>query len=365
MNAHRFILTPSLNWLLVCVPAAIVLRFAAPGEQTLQFLFASCAVVPLAGLLGRATEQLAARTGEGIGALLNATFGNAAELIIALAALRSGLHDVVKASITGSIIGNILLVMGAAFFAGGLKYRQQKFNPTAARTQATTLTLASIALIMPAMFHHFGGHSAAAREADLSMEISVVLILTYALTLLFSLRTHRQLFVGEPGQARAVEDGHHAPWPVARSVTLLAVATAFIAWVSEILVSSVEHAAASFGMTSVFVGVIVVAVIGNAAEHTTAITVARKNRMDLSYGIAIGSSIQVALFVAPLLVFASHWIGPSPMDLVFTPLEVVAIALSVLIIEQTASDGESNWLEGIQLLSVYVILGIVFYFLPG
>ncbi len=365
MSALRSVLTPSLNWLLVCVPAAIVVRFVAPGAQTLLFILSSCAIVPLAGLLGRATEQLAERTGEGIGGLLNATFGNAAELIIALAALRAGLHDVVKASITGSIIGNILLVMGASFLAGGLKFRQQKFNPTGARTQATTLTLASIALIMPAMFHHFGGHSAAAREADLSLEISVVLIVTYGLTLFFSLRTHKQLFVGEPEPARAVEDNHRAPWPVGRSVALLAVATALIAWVSEILVSSVEHAAAAFGMTSVFVGVIVVAIIGNAAEHSTAITVARKNRMDLSYGIAIGSSIQVALFVAPLLVFASHFFGPSPMDLVFTPLEVVSIALAILIIEQTASDGESNWLEGVQLLSVYLILGIVFYFLPS
>jgi Ca2+:H+ antiporter len=362
MISLRTLFTPSLNWLLICVPAAVVLRYAAPEAQTFLFIISCCAIVPLAGVLGRATEHLAERTGEGIGGLLNATFGNAAELIIALMALRSGLHDVVKASITGSIIGNILLVMGAAFLAGGLKFQHQKFNPTGARTQATTLTLASIALIMPAMFHHFGGHSAALREADLSVEISVVLIVTYGLTLLFSLRTHKQLFVGEP--ADSAREIHRAPWSVARSVTLLGVATALIAWVSEILVSSVEHAAISFGMTSVFVGVIVVAIIGNAAEHSTAITVARKNRMDLSYGIAIGSSVQVALFVAPLLVFASHFIGPAPMDLVFTPLEVVSIALSILIIEQTASDGESNWLEGIQLLSVYLILGIVFYFLP-
>ncbi|MEW6511284.1 MAG: calcium/proton exchanger [Bacteroidota bacterium] len=361
----RSVLTPSVQWLLACVPLAAVLHYAAPAEQTLIFIVSCIAVIPLAGWLGTATEHLAERTGEGIGALLNATFGNAAELIIALAAIRAGLHDVVKASITGSVIGNILLVMGAAFLAGGLKHRHQTFNPVAARTQATTLTLASVALIMPAMFHHFGGRFARAREADLSMEISLVLIATYALTLLFTLRTHKQLFVGEPEPARAVEEGHHAPWPLARSLAILAVATVLIAWISEILVGSIEHAAESFGMTSVFVGVIVVAIIGNAAEHSTAITVAMKNRMDLSYGIAIGSSIQVALFVAPMLVFASHLIGPQPMDLVFTPLEVVAIALSILIIEQVASDGQSNWLEGVQLLSVYMILGIVFYFLPA
>jgi Ca2+:H+ antiporter len=285
-------------------------------------------------------------------------------LIIALVAIRSGLHDVVKASITGSIIGNILLVMGAAFLAGGLKFRSQSFNPTAARTQATTLTLAAIALIMPAMFHHFGGSAALPREADLSMEISVVLILTYALTLLFALRTHRQLFAGTQADDEPRGESASLPWPVSRAIGVLAGSTLLIAWVSEILVGSVELAASRFGMTSIFVGVIIVAIIGNAAEHSTAILVARKNRMDLSFGIAIGSSIQVALFVAPVLVFASHVLGPRPMDLVFTPLEVVSIALSVLIIEQTASDGESNWLEGVQLLSVYLILGLVFYFLP-
>jgi Ca2+:H+ antiporter len=365
MTQRRSHLIPSLNWLLAFVPLSVVLRYAAPESATLLFLSSCCAVIPLAGLLGRATEQLAERTGEGVGGLLNATFGNAAELIIALVALGSGLQDVVKASITGSIIGNILLVMGGAFLAGGLKHRQQKFNPTAARTQATTLTLASIALIMPAMFHHFGGRTATAHEADLSVEIAIVLIVTYGLTLLFSLRTHRQLFVGEPEPVAAAGSDHRASWSAGRSVLVLALATGCIAWMSELLVSSVEHAAASFGMNSVFIGVIVVAVIGNAAEHSTAITVARKNRMDLSYGIAIGSSIQVALFVAPVLVFASHVIGPAPMNLVFTPLEVVAIALAILIIEQTASDGESNWLEGVQLLSVYVILAMVFYFLPG
>lgn len=357
--------TPSLNWLLVFVPAAIGVAFAMPGASTLVFVFSCLAIIPLAGLLGTATEHLAERTGEGVGGLLNATFGNAAELIIALSAIRAGLPDVVKASITGSIIGNILLVMGAAFLGGGLKYQTQNFNATAARSQATTLTLASVALIMPAMYHLFGGKNAVTSEADLSLEISVVLIITYALTLVFALRTHKQLFAGGRSDQQHAPPPKRESWSVSRAVLVLTTATVFIAWVSEILVGSVAQAAANFGMTSIFVGVIVVAIIGNAAEHSTAVLAAVRNRLDLSIGIAIGSSVQVALFVAPVLVFASHVIGPRPMDLVFTPLEVISIALSTLIIEQITSDGESNWLEGVQLLSVYAILGIIFYFLPA
>jgi Ca2+:H+ antiporter len=227
------------------------------------------------------------------------------------------------------------------------------------------LTLASIGLIAPAVFHYFGGKDIADREADLSLEIAVVLVATYGLSLLFSLKTHKQLFIGEAAEAAKVDDGHHNAWSLSRSISVLAVATVFIAWMSEILVSSVAHAAEAMGMTSIFVGVIVVAIIGNAAEHSTAILVALKNRMDLSLGIAVGSSVQVALFVAPMLVFASYGVGPRPMDLVFTPIEILAIALSALITEQIASDGESNWLEGVQLVSVYIIFALVFYFLPA
>jgi Ca2+:H+ antiporter len=356
-------LTPSLSWLLVCIPAAATAAYAFPGAQTAVFVLSALSILPLAGMLGEATEHIAEHTTPGVGGLLNATFGNAAELIIALMALRLGLHDVVKASLTGSIIGNILLVMGASFFAGGLKYRVQKFNPTAARAQATMLTLAAIALIVPALFHYLSlsKPNAAAAEADLSLEISFVLILTYAASLVFSLVTHKQLFAGE---AVGAETHHDTRKSIARSLAMLCIATVVIAWMSELLVGSVEHAAASFGMSSVFIGVIVVAVIGNAAEHSTAVMTARKNKMDLSFGIAIGSSIQVALFVAPVLVFASFVVGPRPMNLVFTPIEVVAVGLSVLIMEQISSDGESNWLEGVQLLSVYMIFALVFYFLP-
>jgi Ca2+:H+ antiporter len=352
-------LKPSLDWLLVFVPCTLALHYLSPSSGTLIFAASCLAIVPLAGWLGKATEHLATRTGEGIGGLLNATFGNAAELIIALAALNKGLYDVVKASLTGSIIGNILLVLGGAFLTGGLKFKFQKFNETATRIQSTNLMLAAVALILPAAYHYLAGPGGQVREAGLSLEIAVVLIVTYAFQLVFSLVTHKKLFSGE-----AAEPDEQEIWPLGRSIAVLAVATAAIAWMSEILVGSVEHAAHALGMTSLFVGVIVVAIVGNAAEHSSAIVAAIKNRMDLSLGIAMGSSIQVALFVAPVLLFASYFIGPRPMDLVFRPAEVLAVTLSVIVMAEIASDGESNWMEGVQLLAVYVVLGIVFYFLP-
>ena len=352
-----------MNWLLIFVPVTLAVRYLWPGQQTVVFLLACASIIPLAGLMGRATEHLADRAGEGIGGLLNATFGNAAELIIALVALHAGLYEVVKASLTGSILGNILLVLGASVLAGGLRYKTQRFNAVAARSGATSLTLAAIALIVPAGYHHLAGPAGAPREADLSLEIALVLLITYGASLVFALRTHKQLFAGEP--VENVDRKHARPWSVKRAVAVLGVATALVAWISEILVGSVEHAAQSFGMTRVFIGVIVVAIICNAAEHSSAVLAAYKNRMDLSMGIAIGSSIQIALFVAPVLVLASYWVGPQPLNLVFTPAEVVAIGLAVAITGQIASDGESNWLEGVQLLAVYVVLGIVFYFLPG
>jgi Ca2+:H+ antiporter len=349
-----------LNLLLVFVPVAIGLEFFAHDRHVLIFVASALAIIPLAGWLGRATEQIAVKTGEGIGGLLNATFGNAAELIIAIMALQRGLYDVVKASLTGSIIGNILLVMGASMLAGGFKFREQKFNPTAARTQATMMTLAAISLILPAAFHYLGGAEAVSREGDLSLEIAIVLLVTYGLHLLFSLRSHRHLFEGGHGEAEP--DG--ARWSTKKSLLILAGATAMIAWMSEILVGAVEPAAESVGMSKIFVGVIIVAIVGNAAEHSTAILVAMKNRMDLSLSIAMGSSVQIALFVAPVLVLLSYVVGPRPMDLVFTPAEVLAVFLAVLITGEIAGDGECNWIEGVQLLAVYLILGIVFFFLP-
>lgn len=350
-----------LNWLLIFIPIAVGLEFLKPEAHALIFLTACLAILPLAGFLGRATEELAHHTGEGIGGLLNATFGNAAELIIAIMAMRKGLYPVVKASLTGSIVGNILLVLGAAVLAGGIKHKEQRFNAVGARAKSTLLTLAAIALIMPAAFHYLAGPGAQVSEGSLSLEISIVLLFAYGANLFFSLHTHKNLFTAQ--EAAQPEVGHHA-WSLSKSVAALVGATAMIAWISEILVGSVEQAAASFGMSHIFIGVIVVAVIGNAAEHSTAVMFALKNRMELSMGIAIGSSLQIALFVAPVLIILSHFIGPRPMDLVFSPAEVLAVFLAVMITSQIASDGETNWLEGILLLAVYLITAIVFFFLP-
>lgn len=355
---------PSLDWLLVFVPLVAAGEMLAPRAHTAIFIGACLAILPLAGWMGRATEHVAEHTGEGIGGLLNATFGNAAELIIALMALRAGLHDVVKASLTGSIIGNILLVLGASALAGGIGRDRQTFNAVAARSQATMLWLAAIALVLPAAYHHLSGPAGVAREIDLSTEIAAVLLVIYGLSLVFSLRTHRALFTGAGGDVETIEPDRRIR-PLGRAVLVLLVATGLIAWMSEILVGSVEQAARDLGMTDLFLGVIVVAIIGNAAEHGTAVVAARKDRMDLSLGIAIGSSVQIALFVAPFLVLVSHVLGPRPMDLVFSPAEVLAVVLAVAITGQIAGDGESHWLEGAQLLAVYVIFAIVFYFLPG
>ena len=356
-------LRPSLDWLLVFVPVTAALSWLRPESHGWIFASACLAILPLAAWLGHATGHLASHTGEGIGGLLNATFGNAAELIIAIAALQRGLHDVVKASLTGSIIGNILLVAGLSMLAGGLRFPTQSFQPLAARAQATLLILSAIALVVPAVFHHIARASREV-ENDLSLEISLVLLAVYAAHLVFSLITHKSFFRGLPPVGEAEAPAAHASWSRGRSVAVLAAATALIAWMSEILAGSVEQAAHAWGMSQVFVGVIVVAIIGNAAEHSSAILMAWKNRMDLSLAIAVGSSIQVALFVAPVLVLLSYAAGPGPMNLVFTPGEVLAVVVTAVIAAQIASDGESNWLEGAMLLAVYLILAMVFYFLP-
>lgn len=358
----------ALQLLLGFVPLAVVADWLS-WNPLLVFGFACAAIIPLAGVMGKATEQLASRLGAGIGGLMNATFGNAAELIIALMALHRGLYDVVKASLTGSIIGNVLLVLGASILAGGLKRERQTFDRSAAAVGSTLLALAGIGLVVPAIFHGVAENAVhharltvargAALERGLSLEIAIVLFLAYVASLFFSLRTHKHLYAGEqPHEAHGAPSGSRGPL-----VTLL-VATVFVAWMSEILVGTVEAASHSLGLTEVFVGVIVVAIIGNAAEHSSAILVAIRNQMDLSLHIAIGSSIQIALFVAPVLVFVSYFMPHGPMNLVFTPFEVLAVAISVGVVNLVAQDGESNWLEGALMLAVYAILGMAFYFLP-
>jgi Ca2+:H+ antiporter len=351
------------------IPIAIALRLIDAGAG-LVFFSAALGVIPTAALMGRATEEVAARSGPGIGGLLNVTFGNAPELIIALFALEKGLQEVVKASIIGSILGNILLVMGAAMLAGGLVggRKVQRFDRTAASVQSLMLILAVAALVMPAIFELVEGQGLPPINQErvnfdstvehLSLAVAIVLILTYAAGLLFSLKTHRELF-------NPHDDGDEDDtwgWSVRRSVIALAIAGVAVGVMSEILVGSIEAASHSVGLSQFFIGVIVVAIVGNAAEHWVAVLVAIKDKMDLSVNIAIGSSGQVALFVAPVLVLLSFVIGPGPMPLVFNGFEIAAIFLAVLVAYQVTNEGESTWFEGVQLLALYVILGLTFYY---
>jgi Ca2+:H+ antiporter len=367
---RAFLLT-SVGWpylLVPFIPLAIVLELVH-ASPTVLFVCSALGVIPTAALMGRATEELAARSGPGIGGLLNVTFGNAPELIIALFALEAGLHEVVKASIIGSIIGNILLVLGAAMFVGGLRRDRQYFNATAANVQSLMLFLAAAALIMPAIFELVDGNQGLPLPGDeivdygqeveqLSVAVGVVLLLTYVAGLFFSLKTHRGLFNPADEHDEETEFG----WSVRRSVAMLAIAGVAVGVMSEILVGSISEASESVGLSEFFIGVIVVAIVGNAAEHWVAVLVAHKNKMNLAVNIAIGSSAQVALYVAPVLVLASFVIGPEPMALVFNGFELGAIVIAILIANYVTHEGESTWFEGVQLLAVYVILGLAFFF---
>jgi Ca2+:H+ antiporter len=348
--------------MLILVPLAVVLEIMH-ADPLYIFLVSALAIIPLAGWMGRATEWMAEHLGSGIGGLLNATFGNAAELIIAIMALRAGLHEVVKASITGSIIGNILLVLGLAFVAGGAKYPHLKFNQTAASLSTTLLALSAVALVVPGLFHQLAGGDVQRLERTLSLEISIVLAITYILSLVFALHTHKHLYVGE-GDAESDEALGFQHAPLWLSGVILLISTALVALMSEFLVGAVEETAQRLGMSDIFVGVFVVALVGNAAEHSTAVLVSLKNKMDLAVNIAVGSSMQIALLVAPVLVFVSYLFG-EPLDLLFSTFEIAAVALSIGIVNLIAIDGESNWMEGILLLAVYAILGLAFYTMPG
>jgi Ca2+:H+ antiporter len=368
-NLRRFLLSGD-GWpylLVPFIPVAMLLELVH-AEATLIFVAAALGVIPTAALMGRATEELAVRSGPGIGGFLNVTFGNAPELIIGIFALSAGLQEVVKASLVGSILGNILLVMGAAMLAGGIRRERQRFDRTAAGVQSLMLLLAAVALVTPAIFELVAGAglpSPAARAIDypaeveaLSVGAALILLLSYAGGLLFSLRTHRDLF----NPAHAEEDHVGEPWPVRRALTMLAGAGVAVGVMSEILVGSITEAAEQIGLSPFFVGVIVVAIVGNAAEHWVAIYFAARDKMDLAVNIAVGSSAQIALFAAPVLVLLSFLIGPFPMALVFNGFEVGAIFLAVLVADNVTQDGESTWFEGLQLLAVYAVLGLTFYF---
>lgn len=356
-----------LAWLLLAVPIAAWMHHARPDSPLLVFVLACVAIIPLAGLLGVATEKLAARLGEGIGGFLNATLGNAAELIIALVALRAGMLDVVKASLTGSIIGNLLLVLGAAFLAGGLRYKIQSFATIGVRTQIGMMALAAIAILVPSVFAATGSGEMASRSVTYSVVVSAILLVVYALSLLFLLRTHADLFRGEAPAAGegAGEEAHGRPWPVSMTVGVMAVVTVLIVWMSEILVGTVEHASAALGLSNLFVGVVVVAVVGNAAEHSTAVLVAMRNRMEMSIGIAIGSSTQIALFVAPLLVLLSLVIAPEPLSLAFSGVEVFLVLAATFVASILIVDGKSTWFTGVQLIAVYLVMAITVFAIPA
>jgi Ca2+:H+ antiporter len=349
------------------IPVAIVLEFLH-ADAVAVFAASALGVIPTAALMGRATEELAARSGPGIGGLLNVTFGNAPELIIALFALGAGLHEVVKASLVGSILGNILLVLGVSMLVGGRKRERQRFELRAATAQSLMLLLATVALVMPAIFQLVAGGGlpdptakAVAFNTDLrslSVGVAIVLLASYAAGLLFSLKTHAHLF--NPSHD---EDEHGGePWSVRKSVLMLAGAGAAVGWMSEILVHSITEASAAIGLSPFFVGVIVVAVVGNAAEHWVAVYFASRDKMDISVNIAVGSGAQIALFVAPVLVLASFVIGPFPMALVFNGFELGAVFLAVIIANEVTQRGESTWYEGLQLLAIYVVLGLTFFF---
>lgn len=354
-------MTTKFYWLLALIPVTLAVRYAMPSRQTLIFALSAAAMIPLARLLSEATEHLAERTGPNVGALLNVTFGNAGELVIGFFALREGLQQVVKASITGSILVNLLLTLGISMIAAGVRTSTLEFNSLKARTQSTMLALAAISLVFPAAYHFLGGRDPAAREADLSLEFAVVLLITYGLGLLFTLRTHTHLLDRSRDQG---EGSAEKGWSAGRAVSMLALSALFVGWMGEVLVGSIEAAARALGMTDLFAGIVVVAIAGNAAESTSAIRAALNKRMDLSVGIGIGSSMQIAMFVAPGLVILSHWVGATPMNLVFTPVEVLALVVAIAITGQIAGDGESNWLEGVQLVAVYIMLAVMFYYLP-
>jgi Ca2+:H+ antiporter len=356
-----------VHWLGVFIPVAIALELAH-ADPILVFGAAALGVIPCAAVMGEATEAIAARTGPGIGGLLNVTFGNAPELIIAFFALLEGLQEVVKASIVGSIIGNVLLVMGAAMLVGGWNREKQEFSRTAANAQSAMLLLALAALIAPALFQliHGGGlPRVGADEVDfgsdlekLSLGVSLVLLASYAAGLWFSLRTHKAVF--NPYGQEDEEEAHH--WPVKRAAIYLALSAVAVGVMSEILVGSISDASEDIGLSEFFVGVFVVAIVGNAAEHWVAVLVAAKNKMDLAVNIALGSSAQIALFVAPMLVLLSFVFGDHPMALVFNGYELGALLFAVLIANLVTQEGESNWFEGVQLLALYAVLGLVFYF---
>jgi Ca2+:H+ antiporter len=354
---------PSINWLLAFVPVTLALEHLH-ARPPLVFFSAALAIVPIAALIVHSTEHLATYTGQAVGGLLNATFGNAPELIIALVALKAGLLDMVRASLAGAILANLLLALGVAFLLGGLRFRTQTYNAQAARLYSSMMLVATISLVVPSAFSRFVAPDETVREETLlNIGLAVVLLVAYALYLVFSLKTHPDELAGVEGGEEAE---HHGPrWSRGKAVGGLVLASLLAAWMSEILVGAAEGTGKSLGMSEVFIGIVFLAIVGGAAESSSAIAMARRNRMDLAVGIALGSCIQIALFVAPVLVIASYVIAPRPLELSFSRAEILSLFMAVLIGTLVAGDGRANWFKGVQLVAVYLIIALMFYFIPA
>jgi Ca2+:H+ antiporter len=350
-----------MKYLWLFVPLTVLLDRFEHIPAALTFASAGLAIVPLAAAMVKATDQLAFLTGSTVGSLLNATFGNAPELIISLVALQAGLLDVVKASIVGVILGNLLFVVGLSFLLGGLRFRVQKYNRRGARIQRSILMLAAIAIVVPSLFSGFVAPEFAQQQDGLNLGVAIVLLGTYGLNLLFMLKTHPDFFAAKTDEAGAASS---LEWGVGRALGVLCGASVVLALLSEILVGTIEATAASLHMSRVFIGVIVIALIGGAPESVAAVAMARRNKLDLTMGIAVGSTIQIALFVTPVLMLSSYFLAPRPLNLVVGNAGVMLVLLSILIFSMIVSDGKSNWFKGVQLLSVYLLIALFCFYLP-
>jgi Ca2+:H+ antiporter len=352
-----------INALLIFIPIALVLEHLRPEAHTWIFFAAAVAIIPIARLIVEATEHIAARTGDAVGGLLNATFGNAPELIIAVVALKAGLFDMVRASLIGAILANLLLALGIAFLLGGLRYHNQEYNAGATRMYSSMMLIAVISLIVPSAFNRFFSPDETIRQEELlNVGMVIVLLLAYALYLVFMLKTHAEFFAGAKSEEEHHDDGEH--WGMPRAVGSLVLASVLAAWMSEILVGAAEGTGKALGMSQTFIGIVFLAIVGGAAESGSAIATARRNKMDLSMGIALGSCIQIALFVAPMLVLLSYVVAPRPLELSFGRAEMGSLFLAVLIGAIVSGDGRANWYKGVQLITVYAIIAFLFYFLP-
>ena len=353
----------TINWLLIFVPITVALEHVWPQAHTWIFFSACVAIIPIAHLIVEATEHIALRTGDAIGGLLNATFGNAPELIIAMVALKAGLFDMVRASIIGAILANLLLAQGVAFLLGGLRYHNQEYNPAATRVYSSMMLIAVISLVVPSSFSRFFSSEATMRQEQfLNLGMAVVLLIAYGLYLLFMLKTHPEFFAAGGGQEEHHGEGEH--WGMPRAVGSLLVASVLAAWMSEILVGAAEGTGKALGMSQTFIGIVFLAIVGGAAESGSAVAMARKNKLDLTVGIALGSCIQIALFVAPALVLMSYALAPQPLELAFGRAELGSLLFAVLIGAMVSGDGRSNWYKGVQLITVYLIMAFLFYFMP-